>query len=97
MANKKTDSDAVMSTSSFVIASILMSIPVIGLLICLVWAFVSCGNMNKRNFARAYLIFMVIGIVFSLIGYFVIYRVMAMLGFSGGFGGFREYLDILKQ
>jgi len=60
---------AVMSVGSFVLASILMSIPVIGLIICLVWAFGGCKNINKRNYARAFLIFMLIGLVLCLVGY----------------------------
>ena len=56
---------AVMSVGAYVLASILMCIPLIGLVICIVWAFVSCNNINKRNYARAILIFMLIGLVLS--------------------------------
>jgi len=54
---------AVMSMGSFVLASILMSIPVIGLFICLIWAFGGSKNLNRRNYSRAFLILAAIGLV----------------------------------
>lgn len=60
----------VMSTLSFIGHSILFSIPIIGYIICLITAFAS-KKPNKRNFARAMLIFIIIGIVLALIAYFI--------------------------
>ena len=88
---------AVMSVGAYVFASILMSIPFIGLVICIIWAFVSCNNLNKRNFARAYLIFMIIGIVFSLVFYLSITFFTSKLAMFGEFGGLKGFFDMLKE
>ncbi|MDR0447846.1 MAG: hypothetical protein LBH07_04175 [Treponema sp.] len=92
MAKKKTLSGSVMSVGSYVIAALLMSIPLIGLVICIVWAFFSCNNQNKRNFARACLIFVIIGIVLSLVFYSSTNSLMASLGTLGGFRGVFDFL-----
>jgi predicted nucleic acid-binding Zn ribbon protein len=62
---------AVMSVSGFVVSSILMAIPVIGWLICIIWACGGCKNHNRRNFARSYLIFLAIGAAIGLVLYFM--------------------------
>ena len=88
---------AVMSVGAYVGSSILMSIPVIGLIISLVWAFVSCSNQNKRNFARAYLIFLLIGIAISLLGFLSMIFLTSSIGIFGEFGGLKGFFDMLKQ
>jgi Na+/phosphate symporter len=49
---------------------ILFAIPLIGWLACLITAF-AAGNKNKRNFARATLFFMIIGLIFLACAYFM--------------------------
>jgi hypothetical protein len=61
---------AVMSTASYIGHSILFAIPILGFLIVLIMAF-AAGNLNKRHFARAVLIFTIIGVILSIIAYFV--------------------------
>lgn len=61
---------AVMSTGSFILTSILFAIPVVGFAACLVMAF-AAKNLNRKHFARAMLIFMVIGLVMSIILFFL--------------------------
>ena len=61
---------AVMSVASYIGHSILFSLPAIGWIICLAMAFIP-KNLNKRNFARAMLIFMIIGCVISIVLFFV--------------------------
>jgi len=46
---------------------IVSGIPFIGFIMLLVWAFGSQTNPNKKNWARAILILMLIGIVLSII------------------------------
>jgi predicted nucleic acid-binding Zn ribbon protein len=58
---------AVMSIGSFIGSSVLMSIPVIGWLICIIWACGGCKNHNKRNYARSILVFLIIGLIFYLL------------------------------
>ena len=108
MANKKTNtaypsakppsgsSYAVMSTGGFVLASLLMCIPFIGLLICIIWAFVSCSNENRRNFARACLILMIIGIVLSLAAYLATAFLVSKLAIFGDFGGLKGIIEMWK-
>ena len=88
---------AVMSVGAFVGTSILMSIPLIGLVICIIWAFVNCSNENRRNFARAYFIFIIIGIVFSIIIFIVTTFFAASLGTYGGFTGMMGIFDLIRQ
>jgi hypothetical protein len=45
----------------------LTAIPLVGLILLISWAFGSQTNPSKRNYARAILILMVIGIVFSVL------------------------------
>lgn len=61
---------AVMSTGSFVLTSILFAIPVIGQIACIIMAF-AAKNLNRKHFARAMLIFMIIGLVLSVILFFI--------------------------
>ena len=61
---------AVISTGGYMGIMLLFMIPVVGWLACAIMAFVS-KNRNRRNFARAMLIFLVIGIVLSVALYFL--------------------------
>jgi hypothetical protein len=63
---------AVLSTGGFVGSIILMNIPVIGWLICIIWACGGCKNRNRRNFARANLIFLAIAAFIALIGFLLV-------------------------
>ncbi len=45
----------------------LMCIPILNLILLFVWGFGSTVNLNKKNFARAALILLVIGIIFSIV------------------------------
>jgi len=55
------------SVGGYIGISLLMCIPIVGLILMLVWAFGGCRKVNKRNLARASLIMMVIALVISLI------------------------------
>ena len=55
------------TTGGYIGIMLLMCIPVIGILLVVIWAFGGCKKINKRNLARASLIMMAIGLVFSLI------------------------------
>lgn len=92
--NTKGNSSAVMRTVDFVVASLIMCIPVAGLIIYIIWAFGGCENLNRRNFARAMLILLAVGLVLSLLSYFLINRV---IGAALGGGGLQGLFDILKQ
>ncbi len=70
---------APMSMGDWIILLILMAIPCLNIILCCVWAFGKTGNVNRRNFCRAELIFIAIGIVISII--FAI--IIATVGISG--------------
>jgi hypothetical protein len=57
----------VMSTKDWVITLLIRIIPVVGLVMLIIWAFGSGENPNKSNWAKAMLIMIAIGIVFSII------------------------------
>ena len=59
------------TTGGYIGIMLLMCIPIVGLILMLVWAFGGCKKLNKRNLARASLIMMAIGLVFSLIFGFI--------------------------
>ena len=95
---------APMSMGSYIGHSILFSIPVIGILACLFFAFAS-GNVNKKNFAKATLVFFIIGLVISVLIYFAFGWMFdtliksvdeasgGALSDAGGVGGIMDYLN----
>ncbi len=50
---------------------LLMCIPIVGQILTIVWAFGGCRKINKRNLARAMLVFLLISIVLGVILFFV--------------------------
>ena len=56
----------VISTLGWIGYFIVTAIPIVGLVMCFVWAF-DKGNLNRRNFFRATLILMAVGIVLGII------------------------------
>lgn len=67
-----------MSMGDWVLTLLLMSVPCLNIIFCCIWAFGKSGNLNRRNFCRAQLIFIVIGIVIGIIASVII----AFVGFS---------------
>ncbi len=61
-----------MSMGDYLLMIFLSAIPLAGFILLLVWAFDSNVNINKRNYARAYLIF---GLV--VVGLFVVICIIA--------------------
>jgi hypothetical protein len=61
-------------------------IPLVGLIMMLVWAFDSTTNVNKKNFAKAYLLWTVVGIALAII-FLVIFMgaIFSLVGSSGNF------------
>ena len=73
-------------TSEFFWMILVLSIPLVGFICSLVWAFGSNANENRRTYCRAYLLWMVVGIVLSI----VMAIILAALGAS--LGDFLYYL-----
>ena len=60
------------STWGYIGITLLICIPIVGFVLLIIWALGGCRKINKRNLARASLIGMAIGLVFSLIAGFLI-------------------------
>lgn len=56
-----------LSTGQFVLMDFLAAIPLVGLILYFVWAFSSSENPNRRNWAKAKLIWLLISIVVSIL------------------------------
>jgi hypothetical protein len=61
--------DKVMGMGAFMGYMLLFAIPVLGWIICLIMAIVP-GNQNRRNFARATFVYILIGILIMVALYF---------------------------
>ncbi len=70
---------SVARTSWFFWTMLLYSIPVVGWVFAIVAAFGSSNSFNKRNFARAYLIWLIVGIILSAILILLVWAFFSML------------------
>lgn len=59
--------DSPLSVGQFILMFILLSIPIANIVLLFVWAFGGDVNINKRNYARAVLILMLIGISLTIV------------------------------
>lgn len=59
--------DKVVTLGDWIVTFILQAIPVVNIVMLFVWAFSSTTPDSKKNYARAALIFVAIGIVLSII------------------------------
>lgn len=66
----------VMTMGQWLITTLILAIPCVGFIMALVWAF-GDGNENRKNYCRATLIWMVIGIVLCVIFYGAIFAMVA--------------------
>lgn len=70
--------NAPISLGEWILILLLMSIPCVNIILCIVWGFGKQGNITKRNFCRAQLIFVAIGIALSTIILFVMLAVVGV-------------------
>ena len=73
---------AVMTMGEWLITLIVLAIPCVNVIMYFVWAFGN-GNENRKNFCRAGLIVMAVGIVLTLILYAVVGASLAAALSSG--------------
>ena len=89
----------VVGTGWFFGMMLLFAIPVIGWLVCLITA-LAAKNENKKHFAKAMLIWLIIGLVLAVVGYFV-FRWLggALMDYinQATDGAFGEWGDIFEQ
>lgn len=57
-----TQDTAVMTTGDWFVTQLILAIPLVNLVMLLIWGFSSTGNVNRRNFCKATLIWMAIAI-----------------------------------
>jgi len=76
---------SVMSVKDWLFMWLIFIIPCVNIVMVFVWAFGSGGNLNRRNYCRAYLI--VLAIILAL--YLVVLLLLFILGMSlgGAMGG----------
>jgi heme/copper-type cytochrome/quinol oxidase subunit 2 len=98
---------AAIGTGGFICMMILFAIPVVGWLACIIMAF-AAKNRNRRSFARATLVFLIIGAILAVALYFLFQWVWEVLReyirqyvseATGGqitdFDGLDDFFDIL--
>lgn len=83
---------------------LLMCIPIVGQILTIVWACGGCRKVNKRNLARAMLVFLIISIVLGVVFYFVGRALWGNILQESGLGdlinqagGLGELTDALKE
>ena len=67
MENLNTPQNRTLSVKDWVINMIVVSLPVIGLIMLLVWAFSDDTNIHKKNWAKGMLIFYLISVAIAFI------------------------------
>jgi len=61
------EDSAPLSIGNYLVMMLVGAIPVVGLIMMLVWAFSGSANTNRKNYARAVLIMMLVVLVLSII------------------------------
>ena len=81
---KKSKTDP-MSTGQFFLMDLISIIPVVNLIVFIVWSFVDSVNVNRRNWARARLLWIGIGLaLLAIIAIIIIVTVSLNFGRYGG-------------
>lgn len=58
---------APLSLGDYLFIGVILLIPIINIIVLLIWAFDKYGNLNRRNLAKAGLIYLGIGLVLTII------------------------------
>ena len=96
------EASAITDSGNYIVMMLLFSIPVVGWIACIIMS-VASKNRNRRNFAKAMLVFLIIGIVLAVIGYFLFSWVWeVVVEYAQGYisettGGAVSGLDELKD
>ncbi len=94
---------AVIGTFGYIGICILFAIPIVGLISSIKWAFGTTGNLNRRNLARAYLIFLIVSIGAGIFLWITVSAALAPLWEyiprtpDGQSGGFENILGLFKN
>lgn len=86
--NGNQEDNSVMSMGDWLITVLALLIPCAGIILYFVWAFGKNGNVNRRNYCRAYLIYWAITTVLAIIAIAIFAG--AIIGAMGN-GGYYYY------
>jgi hypothetical protein len=78
-----TPEEAPMTMGQWLIVLIVAAIPCVNIIMLLIWGFSSGGNVNRKNYCRAQLIILAIGIVLMLLSWGTMVAAFANLGMGG--------------
>jgi len=67
MSEIKKTNEKVVTTSEWIVPSLIMLIPIINIIMLFVWSFGNNTNLNKANWAKASLIVWTLGFIFYFI------------------------------
>ena len=94
-ATSQAGDSAVVGTFGWLGTLILFAIPVVGFVLCIMWAFGNV-NLNRRNFSRACLILSVIAIALSIVFAFVLVP-MGMAWVKGTVEPYMKQIEQVKE
>ena len=63
---------APLSTGNFFWLPVITAIPIVGIILIFVWAFSKNTNINRKNYARAILIWLLISVILFVISYMTV-------------------------
>ena len=66
MENLSSENNSVLSVKDWAITFFISGLPLIGLVMLFVWAFSDDTNLNKKNWAKGYLLIMLIFLLIAL-------------------------------
>lgn len=86
---QKVEDTSPMKVGQYIVMMLLLCIPIANIILPFVWAFGSNVNVNKKNFARAILIFAGIALVLYIILFIILGAAMfSMVNAGGNYGGY---------
>ena len=56
-----------MSVGNWFLTLLILGIPLVNVVMYLVWAFLPAGNVNRRNYCRAVLLWILVGVVLAIL------------------------------
>ncbi len=71
-----------LSVKDWLVTLIIAAIPLVGIIMLFIWAFSSDGNIHKKNFSKALLLFTLIMIILYIVLIVGMVLLVAMIGVS---------------
>jgi len=90
MTTNNYPADQTVTLGDWIVTMILTSLPIVGFVMILVWAFGDGAKPSKKNYARAVIIMAVIGLVIGIISSILFAGIFAtaMAGMSDSFSSY---------